>query len=211
MSDQGTPKPRAETDSTIRHYDDNADAFWEGTRDHDVSQNTAALLEAIAGEPPFHLMDFGCGPGRDLRYFRDMGHDPVGLDGSENLAALAREHAGAEVWVQDFGALDLPKSRFDGIFANASLFHVPRDRIEAVLVTLLDSLVPGGVLFASMPRGNDDEGFSGKRYGVYYRDETWLELVEKAGFEPIRRYHRPKDAPPDQQRWLASVWRKPLL
>lgn len=211
MSDQGNPKTRAEMDSTIRHYDDNADAFWEGTRDHDVSQNTAALLEAIAGKPPFRLLDFGCGPGRDLRYFRDLGHDPVGLDGSENLATLARDHAGAEVWVQDFGDPDLPKSHFDGIFANASLFHVPRDRIEAVLATLLDSLVPGGVLFASMPRGNDDEGFSGKRYGVYYRDETWLELVEKAGFEPIRHFHRPTDAPRDQQRWLASVWRRPSL
>lgn len=209
MTNQEPPKTRQVTKSTIQHYDDNAAAFWEGTRDHDVSQNTAALLEAIAGEPPFRLLDFGCGPGRDLRYFQDLGHEPVGLDGSENLAALARKHSGADVWVQNFAEPDLPREHFDGIFANASLFHVPRDRIEAVLTTLLAGLVPGGVLFASMPRGNDDEGISGKRYGVYYRDETWLELVEKAGFGPIRHYYRPDGVPNDQQRWLASVWRKP--
>lgn len=209
MTDQTTPDPRESTASTIQHYDDNAAAFWEGTRDHDVSQNTKALLEAISGTPPFRLLDFGCGPGRDLRYFRDLGHDPIGLDGSENLAALARNHSGADVWVQDFTQPDLPKGHFDGIFANASLFHVPRDRIAAVLAALWASLVPGGVLFSSMPRGNDEEGVAGKRFGVYYRDETWLTLVKKCGFEPIRHFHRPTDAPPEQQRWLASVWRKP--
>jgi SAM-dependent methyltransferase len=211
MTDHANPKSSALTESTIRHYDENATAFWEGTRDHDVSQNTAALLDALHGTAPFKLLDFGCGPGRDLQYFRDLGHEPVGLDGSENLAALAREHSGADVWVQDFTAPDLPEARFDGIFANASLFHVPRSHIEAVLATLRASLVPGGVLFASMPRGNDDEGFAGARYGVYYKDETWLTLVEKCGFEPIRHYYRPDGAPRDQQRWLASVWRNPTL
>ena len=197
------------TASTIRHYDDHAAAFWEGTRDHDVSQNTAALLEAITATPPFRLLDFGCGPGRDLRYFTDLGHEPVGLDGSEQMAALARQHAGVAVWVQDFTEPDLPANRFDGVFANASLFHVPKDRIEAVLRALRACLVPSGVLFSSMPRGNDEEAFAGKRFGVYYRDETWLALVEQAGFEPIRHFLRPTDAPPERQRWLASVWRKP--
>ena len=128
---------------------------------------------------------------------------------AQNVERRKARRAGVEGWVQDFSKPDLPASRFDGIFANASLFHVPKDRIDAVLQALRACLVPSGVLFSSMPRGNDEEGFSGKRFGVYYRDETWLALAEKAGFEPIRHFLRPTDAPPEQQHWLASVWRKP--
>ena len=80
---------------TIGHYDRMAKAYWDGTRDHDVSQNYAALLEAIESEPPFCIVDLGCGPGRDLRYFKSLGHEAVGLDGSKELVAMAlREDVG---------------------------------------------------------------------------------------------------------------------
>lgn len=111
--------------------------------------------------------------------------------------------------MQNFAEPDLPKNRFDGIFANASLFHVPKERIETVLAALLGSLRPDGVLFSSMPRGNDEEGFIGRRYGVYYKDETWLSLCKDAGFDPIHHYYRPDGVSRDQQQWLASVWRRP--
>src|SRR5437899_9186237 len=70
---------------TIAHYDRLADGYWDGTRDHDVNQNYAALLDAIEGDPPYSILDLGCGPGRDLRYFRSLGHDVVGLDGSTEI------------------------------------------------------------------------------------------------------------------------------
>jgi hypothetical protein len=60
---------------TLAHYEERADAFWQGTRDHDVSQNIAALLDHIRGEPPFRILDFGCGPGRDLKAFAALGHE----------------------------------------------------------------------------------------------------------------------------------------
>src|SRR5947209_17989100 len=99
---------------TIAYYDRFAEAFWEGTRYHDVSQNYAALLKAIEGDPPYSILDLGCGPGRDLSYFRSLGHEAVGLDGSWEFVAMAREHSGCEVLHQDFLALQLPASRFDG-------------------------------------------------------------------------------------------------
>ena len=68
------------SDRTIAYYDRFARAFWNGTRDHDVSQNYAAFLDAIEGEPPYSILDLGCGPGRDLSYFRSLGHEAVGLD-----------------------------------------------------------------------------------------------------------------------------------
>jgi SAM-dependent methyltransferase len=173
-----------------------------------VSQNIAALLEAIEGRPPFAILDFGCGPGRDLRTFADLGHVSVGLEGAAPFAAMARAHSGREVWQQDFLELDLPADRFDGIFANASLFHVPTRELPRVLQELRAALKPRGVLFSSNPRGNDEEGWNQGRYGTYHSLESWRRFLTAAGFVEITHYYRPDGLPRDQQPWLASVWRK---
>src|SRR6266571_7392056 len=73
------------TDLTLRHYNEYAEYFWEGTRDHNVSQNIAALLQSIEGEPPYTILDFGCGPGRDLKVFAELGHVAIGLEGAEHF------------------------------------------------------------------------------------------------------------------------------
>ena len=118
-------------DLTLEHYNQHAEDFWDGTRDHDVSQNIEALLQYIEGDPPFAILDFGCGPGRDLKVFAELGHLAVGLEGAARFAVMARVHSGCEVWQQDFLKLDLPDSHFDGVFANAALFHVPEPGIAA--------------------------------------------------------------------------------
>jgi len=196
------------SEMTIAHYDRSSKDFWRGTRDHDVSQNHAALLEAIEGEPPFSILDLGCGPGRDLNHFRSMGHDAVGLDGSKEFVAMARSHSGCEVLLQDFLAMDLPEGRFDGVFANASLFHVPSKVLPRVLRELFAALKPRGVLFCSNPRGNNDEGFSNGRYSCFFDLETWRDYVTAAGFAEVSQYFRPAGRPCHQQPWLATVWRK---
>jgi len=193
---------------TLRHYDDNADEFWQGTADHDVSQNYAALLESLRGPGPFRILDFGCGPGRDLCYFRDLGHEAVGLDGAERFVVMARRLSGCEVLHQDFLALALPPERFDGIFANASLFHVPCRELPRVLGDLWTALKPGGVLFSSNPRGSNQEGWNGDRYGAYHDLASWRLYVTGAGFTEIRHYYRPPGRPRAEQPWLATVWRR---
>jgi len=200
---------RSQLDATLRFYDAVADRFWEGTHDHDVTQNYAALLNALDNRDGMRILDFGCGTGRDLIWFRDHGHDVIGLDGSAAFVEDARNRTGCEVWHQDFLALELPPAHFDGVFANASLLHVPMDDILQVLARIFASLKAGGVLFASNPRGNDEEAFDGQRFRSKWRDETWLELVPKAGFEPVDHYWRPSGLPRDQQPWFATVWRKP--
>lgn len=197
--------------STIAHYDQSAESFWHGTKDHDVSQNVEALLRHIESESPFVILDIGCGPGRDLKTFCDLGHAPVGLDGCPSFVQMAREHAGVEVLHQDFLALDLTASRFDGVFANAVLFHVPTQELPRVLGELYAALKPGGVFFASNPRGPDLERYSGLRYGSYLCLETWTRYVTAAGFSPLEHYFRPPGLPRDEQPWLASVWRKPRV
>ena len=196
------------TASTLAHYDDSALSFWEGTRHHDVSQNYAALLDAIEAPPPFTLLDFGCGPGRDLLYFRSHDHEAIGLDGSAAFVEMARANTGCEVWHQNFLKLSLPAARFHGVFANASLFHVPDQELPRVLRELHATLVDRGVLFCSNPRGQDTEGFAGDRYGTYYSLETWRTRVIAAGFVELAHYYRPEGKPRNEQPWLATVWRK---
>ena len=192
---------------TLGHYDGHAESFWRGTRGHDVSQNIAALLAPIEGKLPFTILDFGCGPGRDLKALTDLGHVAVGLDGSARFAEMARAHAGCEVLHQDFLALDLPAGRFDGVFANAALFHVPTQELPRVLRQLHAALKPRGVLFSSNPRGNNEEGWNEERYGAYWDLEAWRHYLSAAGFTELAHYYRPAGLPRKQQPWLATVWR----
>jgi SAM-dependent methyltransferase len=203
-------KLREASATTLDHYEQNPSGFWEGTRDHDVSQNVQALLDAITGTAPFRILDFGCGPGRDLATFCRLGHLPTGLDGAASFVRMARDFAGVDVWQQDFLALDLPPGEFDGVFANASLFHVPSQALPRVLGALYECLRPGGVLFSSNPRGKNEEGWNRGRYGAYHDLERWRDFTLSAGFEEVRHYYRPDGLPREQQPWLASVWRRPL-
>ncbi|HWZ46661.1 MAG TPA: class I SAM-dependent methyltransferase [Herbaspirillum sp.] len=198
--------------TTLAHYSARAKDFREGTWDHDVSQNIAALLGALgasdADAPPRVILDFGCGPGRDLLTFTRLGYRAIGLDGTPDFVEMARRDSGCEVWQQDFLQLTLPAAYFDGIFANAALFHVPGQVLPRVLSELHAALKPGGALFCSNPRGENQEGWHAGRYGVYHDWEAWRALMTRAGFSEIEHYYRPAGLPREQQPWLASVWRK---
>lgn len=196
------------TRKTLQHYDDNASSFCEGTIHHDVMQNINVLLAEITGSPPYLILDFGCGPGRDLIQFKALGHQAVGLDGSPAFVAMARQCSSCEVLLQNFLMLELPSSHFDGIFANASLFHVPKQELPRVLQALWGTLKPDGVLFASNPRGYNQEGWRNNRYGCFHDLEQWRGYVVATGFKELRHYYRPPGKPRDQQPWLATVWRK---
>ena len=193
---------------TLDHYNQRAEEFRDGTQDHDVSQNIAALLRHIEAEPPFTILDFGCGPGRDLEAFTALGHVAVGLEGAARFAGMARAASGCEVWQQDFLALELPPGRFDGVFANAALFHVPSQELPRVLAELHATLKPGGVLFSSNPHGRNEEGWNGGRYGAYHDLERWRRYLSAAGFAELAHYYRPPGLPRERQPWLASVWRR---
>lgn len=141
---------------TLNHYNLNAEAFWNGTKDHDVVQNYEAFLSPFPKGKKLDILDLGCGPGRDVKYFQSLGHRPVGLDGSGVFCSMARSYTGCQILHQKFLSLKLPKQAFDGIFANASLFHVPSQELSRVLFDLNAALRPDGVLFLSNPRGNGE-------------------------------------------------------
>ena len=189
---------------TLGHYNQNAEAFWNGTKDHDVTQNYQAFLAPFPKDKKLDILDIGCGPGRDVAYFKSLGHRPVGLDGSEVFCRMARQHTGCLILQQKFLDLELPGQTFDGIFANACLFHVPSQELPRVLADLYRALKPGGILFLSNPRGND-EGWSEQRYGHYMQFETSKLFLETAGFEVLDHYYRPPGKPIHEQPWLAIV------
>jgi SAM-dependent methyltransferase len=193
---------------TIADYNERAQQFYEHTRDHDVSQNVEALLRHINSQPPLCLLDFGCGPGRDLKTLTRLGHQAIGLDGCENFCTLAREISNCEVWQQDFLQLDLPGLYFDGVFANATLFHIPAQELPRVLNELHTSLKPGGILLSSNPHGQNEEGWQRQRYASLHDPQQWQDYMNNAGFLLLESYYRPSGLPRQQQPWLVTAWRK---
>ena len=197
------------TQKTIEHYSANPQGFWQGTKDHDVTQNINALLTNIQGTGPFNILDFGCGPGRDLKYFKDLGHEAHGLDGCPEFCEMAKSYANTKVFHQNFIEIKLESNFYHGIFANASLFHVPKTRLLDVLKILHHSLIENGVLFTSNPRGQGED-FTGTRYAHFMEIGEFQSLVESCGFKLIDHYYRPQNLPLEQRPWLACVFRKIL-
>ena len=188
----------------IAHYDENAESFRIGTKDHDVSQNIAALIDALPKEKTLDILDFGCGPGRDMCVFKSMGHRPVGLDGSKEFCKMAVKQSGCPTLNQQFLKLELEENRYDGIFANASLFTVPSQELPRVLKDLHSALRKDGILFSSNPRGSA-EGWQGQRYGHYMEFEASETFLQQSGFKIIKHFYRPEGMPREHQPWLAIV------
>ena len=189
---------------TIGHYEDNAESFRIGTKDHDVSQNIAAFLGALPKGKQLDILDFGCGPGRDLNVFKQMGHRPTGLDGSKEFCKMTQKLSKFPILHQKFLHLELEDNSFDGVFANASLFHVPSLELSRVLKEIHSALRKGGILFSSNPRGST-EGWQGQRYGHYMEFEESEIYLKKNGFKILDYYYRPSGKPRELQPWLAIV------
>ena len=200
---------KANMQSTISHYAARPQEFWEGTRDHDVSQNIDALCRHLPLSDEQHrILDLGCGPGRDLKELTRRGHLAIGLDGCAAFCTMAQQYSGCTVLHQNFIDIDISSYSFHGIFANASLFHIHKSRLQDVLMSFHSALVDNGVVFCSNPRGPNIEQLNGLRYGNYMDVEGWSEHFTQAGFVHVEHYFRPTSLPRPEQPWLAMVWRK---
>ena len=195
------------TARTLQHYNQRALQFREGTREHDVRQNIDALLTSIRATAPLTILDFGCGPGRDLRAFTRLGHVAIGLEGAASSSSMARAGSGCEVWQQDFAeAASAVRALRRGV-RECITVSCARAALPRVLRELHATLKPGGVLFSSNPRGENEEGWNAAATAAI---TTWrvAALLIAAGFAELDHYYRPAGLPREQQPWLASVWRK---
>ena len=210
--------------ATLADYGAVAAGYAAGNMEHDVQQNIDALLDPLLADDhtrKLDILDLACASGRDLRTFSRLGHRAVGLDGVSAFCDMSRTLCaewGVEVWEQSLTALALPAERFDGIFANACLFHVPSAALPASLAALHGALRPGGVLFSSNAHGfgEDREGWTRGRtpgtrsYVCWLSEASWVRHCEAAGLELLDTFYRPPGRERAQQPFLATVWRRPV-
>lgn len=150
---------------TDRYYNTNAKAYYESTIKADVSFLRDKFIDLIPNGG--HILDLGCGSGRDSKAFLDMGYQVSAIDSSEELCKLARELTGIEVRCADFMSLS-EHSVFDGIWACASLLHVSTNDLPILFGKMRDALVQEGIIYASFKYGDSE----GERDGRYYTDMT---------------------------------------
>ncbi|MEA3642071.1 MAG: class I SAM-dependent methyltransferase [Lamprobacter sp.] len=198
------------SDPTVAYYDAKAQSFFAATVDVDMS----SLYEPFLRELPAGaaILDAGCGSGRDARAFRERGYAVTALEPSAALAALAEEYCGLTVEIRRFQDIDW-SGRFDGIWACASLLHVPLAELPQVLRRLAQALRPGGTLYASLKygRGEREQG------GRWFTDLDNAGLEELLSLVPMLKVVKSwtsADRRPDREgeRWLnALLSRRPTL
>jgi SAM-dependent methyltransferase len=167
---------------TIGYYDRNARAFYDTTVDVELGHLYAPFLALLAGRA--RILDAGCGSGRDARRFKQLGHSVTLVEPSSELARLAAMLVGQEVLGLRFQDLDFVEE-FDGVWASASLLHVPRAEIDGVLERLRRALVPGGVLYASFKHGEGERVRNGRFFNSYTEASFAALIARHPGFEPL--------------------------
>eukprot|EP00656_Telonema_subtile_P042003 TRINITY_DN47389_c0_g1_i1.p1 TRINITY_DN47389_c0_g1~~TRINITY_DN47389_c0_g1_i1.p1 ORF type:complete len:220 (+),score=49.41 TRINITY_DN47389_c0_g1_i1:68-727(+) len=210
-----TEEARFKSSETLRDYDAVAAAFDAGNASHDVSQNLEAMLAPFPAGSCLDVLDLGCAGGRDLLELTRRGHRAVGVEGAAGFVQLARSK-GCTVREEDLQDLELEPCSLDAVFANAVLFHVPRESLQRLLGQIQGALRDGGVFFSSNAHGfgEDKEGWThGRTQGTrswvcWLSEESWVRECEQAGFELQNLYYRPPGRPREQQPFLATVWRK---
>jgi len=156
---------------SIEYYSKNAGEYFDHTVDIDMQENWDCFTKILPEGAS--ILDLGCGSGRDSEYFISCGFDVTAMDASEEMCDLASIHIGQDVLNLSFEEMDFNKV-FDGIWANASLLHVPEDKIEDILTKTINSLKINGILYMSFRYGD----FEGERDGRYYKDYRTKSLKE---------------------------------
>lgn len=158
---------------TINYYNQHAEEYYKQTVNIDLSYIYQQFLPHL--NFPAHILDAGCGSGRDSLFFLEHGYEVTAVDAAENLAQLAADLIGQPVLNMKLQNLDF-NSEFDGIWASASLLHLSDSKVKQVLNKFAQALVPGGVIYISLKYGTQEEIKNG-RFFNYYTEETWLALV----------------------------------
>lgn len=160
---------------SIDYYNKYANLYFESTVDIDMGET----LEKFAAYLPEggEILDLGCGSGRDSLTFIEHGFDVTAIDGSKELSELASIHIGQDVLTMEFDQLDFHEV-FDGIWACASLLHIPSEELEDIFKKVILGLKTGGVLYMSFKHG-DFAGFRNGRYFNDFKTKTMREFLNK--------------------------------
>lgn len=194
------------TSTTLNYYNQNADSFTQGTVSVDFSQVQDKFLERLnVGD---YILDFGCGSGRDTKYFLKKGMVVDAIDGSVNLCKLASEYTGIKVQNILFQELD-EQEKYDGIWACSSILHLPKEELSVVLDKMIAALKKNGIIYTSFKYGD----FEGERNGRYFIDftvESFKEFIENVADVEIVEYWITGDVRQGrgEERWLNIILQK---
>jgi len=190
---------------TLAYYNHNAEQFVKGTVAVDFKETQDKFLAVLAGK---RILDFGCGSGRDTKYFMEAGYEVEATDGSEELCKSASRYTGIAVKQMLFQELD-EVDKYDGIWACSSILHLPRKELLEVFVKMINALDNDGIIYTSFKYGT----FEGERNGRYFTDftiETFEEFIKNLAYISMEEYWITGDARPgrEEEKWLNVILRK---
>jgi SAM-dependent methyltransferase len=190
--------------TTLQYYDRNADAFHERTRTIDMMPPMKAFLDLLPAGA--EILDVGCGPGRDLRTFAELGYRATGIDGSRAMVKLAASNTGLAIQHIAFSQIEYVEA-FDGIWANASLLHVPDSEIDDVMNRLVRALRAGGALFMSVKAGHGARTSEDGRFFNDYSDQSLRGLFSRHPEWELLNIEQSQAGPKqlDQNPWLHAL------
>lgn len=193
------------TDRTLDIYNATADDFCAGTRELDMTDHYRLFLSRLPAGA--HILDLGCGSGRDSRAFLDMGYRVTAVDGSPALCVRASQYAGIPVRCLRFQELDYIAA-FDGIWACASLLHVPKSEMPDVMARVSRALKPGGILYVSFKYGTTERESGGRFYNDY-TEETIRTLFTDSNGLMLKECWVTNDVRADRnEKWVNAVAEK---
>jgi len=192
---------------TLKYYQDNAQTFFDGTVNVDMSSLYEAFTQHLALGA--RVLDAGCGSGRDAKAFQEMGYQVEAFDASPAMVELAREHTGLPVKVMSFADVDW-KEEFDGIWCCASLLHVPAVELPGVMRRFADALKPGGVWYVSFKYGDGEREVDGRRFTDM--DEVGLKALVSVltDINVVKVWMTQDNRPMRDESWVNGVLRKSL-
>lgn len=193
-------------DYTIDYYNQNAKNFIENTQNVDMHLAQDKFLQLLDSQSS--ILDFGCGSGRDTKYFLEKGYHVTATDGSAELCKLASAFTGIEVKEMLFQELD-DINKYDGIWACSSILHLPKKELFPVLRKMCIALKSAGVIYSSFKYGD----FEGERNGRYFTDfteDTFRDFIKDIPELTIEDHWITSDVRPGSgnEKWLNLIIRK---
>jgi len=193
-------------DPTIRYYDENAIEFFENTKNADMKELYELFLKYLPKGSK--SLDLGCGSGRDTKYFLQNGYDTVAIDGSLEMVKLSTQYTGKQTFHMTFEQLDFYEE-FDGVWACASLLHVPRSKIDLIFRKIYLALKKNGIFYSSYKYGNTEE-FRNGRFFNNYDESSFMALLKNHPYFGLLEMKTTNDVRKgrENEKWLNVILKK---
>ena len=195
-----------EHNNTLAYYNNYADEFYRSTVSVEFTTVQDHFLAKL--EKDSYILDFGCGSGRDTKYFLEQGYHVEAVDGSAELCKRASQYTGIRVRQMLFEELAVA-DKYDGIWACSSILHLPIDKLEKVMQKMVTALKKNGIIYTSFKYGN----FSGERNGRFFTDmteTTFADLLQRVVGLEVEEQWVASDVRPgrSEEKWLNLILRK---